>query len=127
MSRLSFATLVATLLGTGPVIAQESSTIELVAPRSPSRGDGVEIQITTGQLPRGGRLIVSTEQGKILGAVDPFGPPTGSSTATVPIPNSAVAGRSVRLRLQVMAPGVSPRPPRPDEVRGVEVLVVPRR
>lgn len=116
---------VAALVATGPAVAQQGSMIELVAPRSPGRDDAVEIQITTGQLPRGGRLIVSTERGEVLGAVQPFGAPQG--TATVPIPNSAVAGRTVRLRLEVVAPGAAPRAPTPDEVKRLEVLVIPRR
>lgn len=126
---LSIAVLAAGLIGlwTSTVAAQESRMIELSAPRSPGRGESIEIQITTGPLPPGARLILMTEQGEVLGAVTPFGlPGSGSSTATVPVPRTAMVDGRLRLRLQVIEPGASPRAPRAEEVQGADLVLVPR-
>jgi len=100
--------------------------IELSAPRSPDRGESVEIQVTTGPLPQGTRIILMTEQGEVLGAVTPFGlPGTGSGdTATVPVPRTAVVNGRLRLRLQVVEPGAAPRPPRAHEVQRLDLVFV---
>lgn len=125
---LSIAVLAAGLIGlwTSTVAAQESRMIELSAPRSPGRGESVEIQITTGPLPRGARLILMTEQGEVLGAVTPLGLPGSGSTATVPVPRAAIVDGRLRIRLQVIEPGASPRAPRAEEVQGVDLVLVPR-
>jgi hypothetical protein len=124
---LSIAVLAAGLISlwTSTVAAQESRMIELSAPRSPGRDESVEIQVTTGPLPRGARLILMTEQGEVLGAVTPFGLP-GSGSSTVPVPRTAMVDGRLRLRLQVIEPGASPRAPRAEEVQGVDLVLVPR-
>ncbi len=102
--------------------------IELTLPRSLGRGEAVEIQIATGPLPRGSRLVVMNEQGEILGAVYPFGVPgagTGN-TATVPVPRAALVDGHLRLRLQVIEPTRSPRAPRAEEVQRLDLVLVPR-
>src|SRR2546430_7938693 len=48
------------------------------------------ISVTTGALPPGARLALSTENGEILGAVAPYAPGSRSTTATVPVPRSAI-------------------------------------
>jgi hypothetical protein len=111
---------------TGALVAEDAATIELAAPRPAGRGESVELQITTGPLPRGARLIVSTDNGEILGAVTPYPPGRQSTTATVPVPTSALVGDRVRLRVQVLEPGVPPRSPRAGEVQRLELVVTPR-
>ena len=106
--------------------AEEPGVIELAAPRAAERGEAFQVEITTGQLPRGARLRLLTENGEILGGVAPFPPTARSTTATVPVPRSAVADGRLRLRMQVEEPGVPPRPPRPGEVERVDLFVVPR-
>jgi len=110
----------------GTLVAQESARIELTAPRQANRGDSVELQITTGPLPRGARLTLSTEHGESLGAVTPYPPGRQSNTATVPVPQSAIVDGRLRLRLQVLEPGAPARAPRPSEVQRVELVVAPR-
>jgi len=124
--------LVATCLGglqAGVSVAQESGVIELSVPRSPGRDDLVELQIATGPLPNGARLIVMTEQGQVLGAVTPFVLPgtAAGATATIPVPHTALADRRLRLRLQVVQPGAAARVPRADEVRRVDIILVPAK
>ena len=125
---LLIAVLAAGLLGSwmGTLVAEESAMIELTAPRPTSRDESVELQITTGPLPRGARLTLSTEDGESLGAVTPYPPGRQSNAATVPVPRSAVVDGRLRLRLQVFEPGAPPRPPRPGEVQRLDLVVAPR-
>ena len=99
--------------------AQESRMIELSAPSALRSDESVELQITTGPLARGARLVVMTEQGEILGVLTPFNVPgTGTSnTATVPVPRTAMADGRLRLRLQLIELGAAPRAPRDDEAK----------
>ena len=120
--------LVVGLLGlcAGRLEAEEARVVELAMPRDLREDEVVDLQVTAGPLPRGVRLAVATEQGEILGAVAPFGQELthGSTTATIPVPRAAIVGGRVRLRLQVIRSGGSPRPPRPDEVGSL--VLVPR-
>ena len=129
--RPSIALLLAVLNGlwTGPLAAQEKSVIELSAPRALAHNDAVEIQIATGPLPAGARLVVMTEQGEVIGAITPYGIPgtPGTSTATIPVPPTALVDRRLRLQLQVIQPGTAPRAPRTDEVRRIDLIVAPRK
>jgi hypothetical protein len=108
------------------VAAEEASVIELAAPRPLLRGDAIRLQITTGPLPRGARLAVATEHGEILGAVYAFGQMPGrGSTATIPVPRSALLDGRLRVRLQVVEPGGQSRPPGPEEVERLDLVLVP--
>jgi hypothetical protein len=125
---LSIAVFVGSLIGTWTSARSQpwGPIIELTAPRSPGRGDAIEVQITTGPLPRGSRLTLMTERGEILGAVYPFGQPEGRiSTATISIDTSAMTGIHLRLRLQVAEPGRPPRPPLAGEVQRLELVLIP--
>ena len=125
---LLIAALMAGLVGpwTSTLVAQESAMIELAVPRAAARGESLQVQITTGPLPHGARLALLTESGEVLGAVAPYPPGRPSNTASVPIPRSAIVEGHLRLRLQVLEPGAPPRPPRPGEVQGIDLVVVPR-
>jgi hypothetical protein len=129
--RPSIALLLAVLSGlwTGSLAAQEKSVIELSAPRALTSNDAVEIQIATGPLPAGARLVVMTEQGEVIGAITPYGIPgtPSGSTATIPVPPTALVDRRLRLQLQVIQPGTPPRAPRTDEVRRIDLIVAPRK
>jgi hypothetical protein len=100
--------------------------IELATPRAVARGDAVQLQITTGPLAPGSRLAVISEGGEIIGAAAPFPARSGgSTTATIPIPRSAIVDGRLRARLQVVEPGAPPRPPRPDEIGRLDLVLVP--
>ena len=122
---LSIAALVAGLfaLATSALVAEESPVIELAAPPAAAGSQSVELAVTTGALPRGARLALSTESGEILGAVAPYAPGSRSTTATVPVPRSAIVDGRLRLRVEVLEPGAPPRPPRPGEVQRLELVV----
>ena len=121
---LAIAALAAGLLrlATGALVAEEFSTIELAVPPAAARAQSVELAVTTGALPRGARLALSTESGEILGAVAPYAPGSRSTTATVPVPRSAIVDGRLRLRVEVLEPGAAPRPPRPGEVQRLELV-----
>ena len=121
---LSIAALVAGLfaLATSALVAEESPVIELAAPPAAAGSQSVELAVTTGALPRGARLALSTESGEILGAVAPYAPGSRSTTATVPVPRSAIVDGRLRLRVEVLEPGAAPRPPRPGEVQRLELV-----
>src|SRR5262245_43777834 len=105
--------------------AQESRTIELSAPRALRAGESIELQVATGPLPRGSRLVVMTEQGEILGVVTPFNVPgtERGATATIPVPRTAMSDGRLRLRLQVVEQGAVPRAARTDEFQATLVIV----
>src|SRR5262245_65626398 len=121
---LAIAALAAGLLALAPsaCAAEEAPVIELAAPRAAAVSEAVELAVTTGALPRGARLALSTENGEILGAVAPYAPGSRSTTATVPVPRSAIVDGRLRLRLQVLEPGAPPRAPRPGEVQRLELV-----
>jgi hypothetical protein len=120
---LAITALAASLLAFASVrAADEAPVIELAAPRAAAGGESVELAVTTGALPRGARLALSTENGEILGAVTPYAPGLRSTTATVPVPRSAIVDGRLRLRVQVLEPGAPPRPPRPGEVQRLELV-----
>jgi hypothetical protein len=125
---LTIAALAVGILGpwTITLVAEESPIIELAAPRPAGPGESVQIQITTGPLPRGARLALLTENGEILGAMAPYPPGRLCNMATVPVPRSAIVDGHLRLRLQVLEPDAPPRPPRPGEVQRLDLVVVPR-
>jgi hypothetical protein len=125
---LTIAALAVGILGpwTITLVAEESPIIELAAPRPAGPGESVQIQITTGPLPRGARLALLTENGEILGAMAPYPPGRLSNMATVPVPQSAIVDGHLRLRLQVLEPDAPPRPPRPGEIQRLDLVVVPR-
>jgi hypothetical protein len=124
---LSMSVLVVSLGGlcTGTLAGQENRVIELPLPHLPERNESVEIQIRTGPLPRGARLVLMDPQGEVFGTVTPF--PLGSATtATVPVPRTAIVDGRLQLRLQVKEPGAPPRAPRVEEVQRLDPVLVPQ-
>jgi hypothetical protein len=121
---LAIAALAASLFAstTSARAAEEAAVIELAAPRAAAGSESVELAVTTGALPPGARLALSTENGEILGAVAPYAPGSRSTTATVPVPRSAIVDGRLRLRVEVLEPGAQPRPPRPGEVQRLELM-----
>ncbi len=112
---------------TAEAAAEDFRVVELAPPRQVAEGEAIEVQITAASLPRGSVLTVSSESGQVLGSVSPFGQgfTRGPSTATVPVPRSALVAGRVRLRIQVREPGKPPRPPQESEIQKVELVLVP--
>jgi hypothetical protein len=123
------AMLIAGLLGSlvTTSFGAETSTVELTPAHSPGRDEALQLQVTTGPLPRAARVRILT-QSEFLGALAPSGPllGRGSTTSTVPIPRSALNNVKLRLRFEVVEPGSPPRPPEPGEIEQLKLLVVPQ-
>ena len=130
MKRVLFtAMLLAGLLGCGTnmAAAQQTKMFELSAPRPPARDETIEVQITTGPLPPGAKVVAMTEQGEVLGAIVPFALHADKgSTATIAVPAAALVDRRLRLQLQVVQQGRPPRAPTEDEVRRVNLVISTR-
>ena len=105
--------------------AAEFSVVDLTAPRQPRTNEAAQLEVTT-RLPERARLVIFDDKGDVLGAVTPFELRPGSTTATIPIPAAAFAGRRIRLRLQVRELRQPPRAPREGEIERLEVSVEPR-
>jgi hypothetical protein len=99
----------------GFALAEEASVIELATPRSLAPGETAQLIVSTGRLPNGARLRVTTEEGETLGAIAPFGPKLGSrsASAAIPVARSHIVNDRLRLRLVILEPDASPRAPRP--------------
>jgi hypothetical protein len=131
MKRVLFISmLLAGLLGcwTNMAAAQQTKVFELSASREPAGDETIEVQITTGPLPVGTKVVAMTEQGEVLGAIVPFALPGDKkgSTATIAVPPRAFVDRHLRLQLQVVQQGRPPRAPTEDEVRRVNLVISDR-
>lgn len=122
---LTAATVALWLLGTVAAGSSDYGVVELQTETAVRADDALQIQVTTGLLPRGARISVSTEDGRLLGAVTPFPQGASETRATVPVPADAVAGRRLRIHLQVTGPAFAPRAPVKGEVTGLRLLQMP--
>jgi hypothetical protein len=105
-------------------MADEFSVIDLKVPRQPRTNEALQLEITT-RLPPRARLIIFDDKGEVLGAVTPFQLRADSTTATIPVPATTLAGSRIRVRLQVREVHQPPRAPRDDEIERMEVLIEP--
>src|SRR5262245_43845938 len=80
----------------------DQKTIELVLPRQPNLREAVWLEISIGNL-RSGSIRVLTSNGKLIGAVSPFGRARSQAGLTykLPLPRTAIVDGRVRLRLEV--------------------------
>lgn len=105
----------------------QNGTIDLELPRPAAVGESVRLEIRAGTLTQGARILISTPDGALIGAVAPFGDPRGQGGGTyaVPVPENVVVNGRVRLRISVQIAGRTPRPPDAGEIEGVSVRFVP--
>jgi hypothetical protein len=124
----SIALLLASLGGAGMVLAQDRKMTELLAPRDPGPNEAVRVKVDTGPLPFGARLVVKTEQGDVIGSITSYGVPgpNDSRSESFPVQSRNVVNKRLRLQVLVEAPGEMTRVATPDEVRGLDVMIVPR-
>jgi hypothetical protein len=112
---------------TGDMRAAETFlALELRLPRRVAPHDGIELQVSTGPLPRGARLVVESPRGQIFGAVAPFPAGSTSNSATIPIPQSALQGETLPLRLEMRDPDGKTRAPSASEVGKLDLVIVPQ-
>ncbi|MCA6106848.1 hypothetical protein [Bradyrhizobium cenepequi] len=125
---LLIALVLASLAGVSNVSAQDRRMTEVLVPRDPGPNEAVRARVVTGPLPFGGRLVVKTEQGDVIGSIMSYGVPNPHDTRseTFPVPSRNVINRRLRLQVLVEAPGAMTRRATPDEIIKLEVTIVPR-
>jgi hypothetical protein len=109
--------------------AQDRKMTELLAPRDPGPNEAVRLKVITGPLPFGARLVVKNEQGDVVGSIMTYGVPGPNDTRseTFPVQSRNVVNKRLRLQVLIEAPGAMTRAATPDEIRGLDVMIVPRR
>ena len=108
--------------------AQSSPGVYALTPPRPTvAGEAIWLKLTVGPLPRGTVLRVSTEDGRPVGTIAPFGAAASQSVQDhlLALPTTASAGAAVRLRIELQDPNGTSRAPAPGEVRGVTLVYVP--
>jgi hypothetical protein len=109
-----------------PASAAPSGTTVLTLPRPPAASEAVWLSVRVGTLPRGARILVLSDDGAMLGAISPFAVPRGgdAGTYTIPLPEGAVRGGRVAVRVVVEERGTT-RPATGGEVEDVQLVYVP--
>ena len=107
--------------------AEPSNLLVLRPSRAAGPHEAIWLEVTVGPLPRGSRLSVTDEDGKLVGTIIPFGATVGQTSVdyTLPLPKSAASGGPVRLKMEMLKPGDASRPPTASEVLGVQLIYVP--
>jgi hypothetical protein len=125
----SIALLFASLACVSVAAAQDRKMTELLAPRDPGPNEAVRLKVITGPLPFGARLVVKTEQGDVVGSIMTYGVPGPNDTRseTFPVQSRNVVNKRLRLQVVIEAPGAMTRAATPEEIRGLDVMIVPRR
>ena len=110
----------------GPARAAEPlKVIELPLPRAAVGQEALRLKLTAGSLPRGALLRVTTEDGRPIGTVSPFGTVPAGQDYELALPKGAANGATVRLQIQIQTPNSSPRAPTADEILGLSLVYVP--
>ena len=111
-----------------PAAAQDSAEmIELSLPRAARPGEAIWLEVTIGNLPPDAEIDVTAGEDMPVGTISPFGGAAARHGAsyTIPLPASAVNSGRIVVRLQVLQPGIPPRPPAPGEIQSVAPIYVP--
>lgn len=97
--------------------------IVLNLPRPLGAGETAFIEIEVGAVGRG-RIALTTDTGRELGVISPFGVRAGqdAGTYTLPVPATAIRDGRVAVRLTIRQ-GDTTRPPTAQEVRGIKLTI----
>src|SRR5262249_14265298 len=133
MNRTVLATYVLIALlapGAGATAAGTQSKarrVVLTLPRTPAAQEAVWLSVRLGVLQRGWRVLVLSDDGRLLGAISPFAIPAGNKagTYTIPLPQDAVRHGRVAVRLAVEIMENVTRAPTRSEVEDVRLVYVP--
>jgi hypothetical protein len=92
--------------------------------REPGENESMRLEVATGPLPYGSRLVIKTEQGDVVGSLSSYGIPGPRDTrsASFPVPPKALVNRRLRLQVQIEAPGAMTRSATADEIRELNVV-----
>jgi hypothetical protein len=108
--------------GWSMVSAQE---LTLTLPHPPAAGGVAWLQVRVGAIGRGQQIDVTTETGRRLGTISPFGVRSGEAagTYTLPVPADAIHDGKLSVRVTISRAGTAPRTPTPEELRSVKLIV----
>lgn len=108
--------------------SQGHKVVTLSLPRAVESNDLIRAHITVGPLPRGARLIARLPSGDVAGVVSPYGTANRGGGYTIPVPRRAIRDGKVTLHLEFQEKrGAASRAPTDDELRKVELFLVPSR
>jgi hypothetical protein len=109
-----------------PATPSAERRIVLTLPRTPAAQEAAWLSVRVGVLPRGLRILVLSDDGKLLGSISPFAiaPGKEAGTYTIPLPDDAVKEGQVAVRLVVEERGVT-RSPTGSEVEDVGLVYAP--
>ncbi|MGB8511055.1 MAG: hypothetical protein WCD76_21975 [Pyrinomonadaceae bacterium] len=116
---LSFALLAQT------AAAPPGRIVSLTLPHALGEGEAAWLEIKVGVIERGAEIELTTTEGKPMGVISPFAVRSGApaGTYTVPVPQGAVSGGRVRLRLTLNRYGRAKRAPTAKEVKAVRLHI----
>jgi hypothetical protein len=127
--RLAAAVVLVALLTPIESSAQtQGRDVVLTLPRPVAARETAFVEIEVGTVARGTQIALSTDTGRELGVVSPFGARPGQSAGrfTVPIPPDAIRDGRVALRVTIRQ-GDTRRAPTGEEVRGLTVNIAGAR
>lgn len=99
--------------------------MELKLSRALKAGETVVLQVRLGVLPRGREVEVTTDKGRALGTISPFGVPLGQAAGTysLPVPAEVLVDGHVSVHLSVSLPANKKRKPTTEEVKSVRLAI----
>jgi len=113
----------AALAEPGLNVSAQEMTLALPHPLGP--GDIAWLQVQVGAIGRGQEIDVTTDTGRMLGTISPFGVRSGQAAGTyaVPVPADAIHDGRLSVRLTISQAGTAPRTPTAEELRSVKLIV----
>ncbi len=112
-----------------PATAQSRQTgdarmMTLVLPHALRNGETAWLLVEVGAIDHH-PIRLTTQDGRPLGTISPFGVHSGQTagTYTVPVPAEAFHDGRLALRISVVQPGRAPRAPTSEEVKGVRLVI----
>lgn len=104
-------------------------SVRLTAPKDHRQGGALALKVSAGVLPPSAKLVVRSDQGKILGTFVPFGTPPGKKAGVykLRLNANALQDGAIVLRIELVEPGAKPRPPTDAEWESAELVTVPSK
>lgn len=127
----STAVLALLMLQTAPLPAAQSRhsssdarKMTLTLPHALRKGETAWLLVKVGEIDHN-EIRITTQDGRLLGTISPFGVHSGQAagTYTIPIPADAFNHNRIALLLSVMGTGQAPRAPTTKEVKSVRLLI----
>jgi hypothetical protein len=97
------------------------------APRALTRGESLQLLVVTGPVPQGALIVFRLAPTDTLGVLAPFGPDATSNggTYTIPIPARFTAPRLTVIVTVESQDGSLRRAPGNDEIRSLQLVILP--